>query len=53
MEARADSLDELGEMGVLSLAGGISRTAAEGPRPNEVEALLAELRECLIPVTVG
>ena len=45
MEARADSLDELVEMGVLSLAGGISRTAAEGPRPNEVEVLLAEFKD--------
>ena len=53
MEARADSLDEPVEMGVLSLAGGISRTVAEGPRPNEVEVLLAELRECLLPATVG
>ena len=46
MEARADSLDELVEMGsTVRWQEGISRTAAEGPRPNEVEVLLAEFKD--------
>ena len=45
MEAQADALDDLVEMGVLSLAEGISCTSAEGPRPIEVEVLFAESKD--------
>ena len=53
MEARADALDELVEMGVLSAAVCIPGAASQGQRSNEVESLIDQLRNNYDPREEG